>query len=94
LFGFDTVDCWNPTELAYHAHTTLAEAGLPPSAEAGDRQGSLAVTADPVPLPQAPSLNSPRSDPPTARMYCFHPDGSELWVRGQLPDGWVPPEDD
>ena len=90
-FGFDTANCFDPTEVAYQGHTTLAEAGLPPSTEAGGQLGSLSVTANPVPLPQAPSLSSPGTDPPMARMYCFHPDGSQLWVRGQLPEGWVPP---
>jgi hypothetical protein len=84
---------WAGTDLAFEAHTTLADAGLPDSAEVGpDQLGDLVVTVEPVPLPQsAPEFSAQPTGSLMARMYCFHPDGSNTAIRGVLPDGWTPP---
>jgi hypothetical protein len=96
LVGLDTAGrwCgWSGTRLAFDGHTTLADADLPHGDIGPDQGGELVVTAEPVPLPGgAPDFSAPPTDPPTARMYCFHPEGSNMVVRGVLPDGWQPPE--
>lgn len=87
---------WSGTRIAFQGHTTLEDASLPDSPEVGPAQfGELVVTADPVPLPGLiPEFSAPPTDPPSARMYCFHPDGSNVELRGVLPNGWSPPGDD
>jgi hypothetical protein len=86
---------WAGVPLAFQGHTTLAAAGLQSGPEASaDQPGDLVVTAEPVPIPQAaPDFSAPPTSPPEARMYCFHPEGSNIAIRGVLPDGWQPPRD-
>ena len=99
VLGLDTAGrwCgWAGTDLAFEAHTTLADAGLPDSSEVGaDQLGDLVVTAEPVELPQGgpPEFSAQPTGPILARMYCFHPDGSNTAIRGVLAEGWQPPGD-
>jgi hypothetical protein len=96
LVGLDTAGrwCgWSGVRLAFDGRTTLADAGLPQGDVPSDQSGELVVTADPVPLPGgAPEFSAAPTDPPSARMYCFHPEGGNMVVRGVLPDGWQPPD--
>lgn len=84
---------WSGIAFAFQGHTTLAEAGLPHGDIRPDEPGELIVTADPVPVLNgaAPDFSAAPTEPRRARMYCFHPDGTNMSVRGELPVGWQPP---
>lgn len=97
LLGGAPTECMylGGARIAYDAHTTLTEAGLPTggSGARGGQLGQLWVTADPVLLPQGgPDSSGPPQEPRKARMFCFHPDGSDGWMTGVLPNGWHIPD--
>jgi hypothetical protein len=84
---------WGDVRLAYEAHTTLADVGLTVTEVQANQRGDLIVTAEEIPLPNAvPNFSAPPATPPSARQFCFHPDGSNMTVAGVLPNGWSPPE--
>jgi hypothetical protein len=96
LPGFQSVAqlCgWGDVRLAYEAHTTLADVGLTETEVQSHERGDLIVSADAIPLPHAaPNFSAAATTPPSARQFCFHPDGSNMTVAGILPNGWGPPE--